>query len=73
MTIDDAHAHCRYALDAGLLEDARRVRDSWRASGAVVVGVTNARRFSPKVLSEFKKINGRLIARDDLWRLRFSA
>ena len=60
-------------IDAGLLEDARRVRDNWRASGAVVIGVTNARTFSPRVTSEFKKINGRLIARYDLWQLRFSA
>ena len=59
-------------IDAGLLEDARRVRDNWRASGAVVIGVTNARTFSPRVTNEFKKINGRLIARDDLFQLRFS-
>jgi hypothetical protein len=59
-------------IDAGLLEDARRVRNNWRASGATVIGVTNARRFSPSVITEFKKINGRLIARDELWRLQFS-
>jgi hypothetical protein len=59
-------------IDAGLLEDACRARDNWRASGAVVIGVSNARKFSPRVINEFKKINGRLIARDDLCQLRFS-
>jgi hypothetical protein len=59
-------------IDAGLLEDARRVRENWRAMEAVVVGVSNARKFSPRVIDEFKKMNGRLIARDNLWRLHFT-
>src|SRR5262249_19782462 len=59
-------------IDAGLLEDARRVRENWRALNAVVVGVSNAKKFSPRVVEQFKQMNGRLIARDDLWRMRFT-
>jgi hypothetical protein len=59
-------------IDAGLLDDARRVRENWHAKDALVVGVSNAKRFSPRVVDQFKKINGRLIARDGLWRLRFT-
>ena len=59
-------------IDAGLVDDARRVRENWRAKDAVVVGVSNAKRFSARVVDQFKRINGRLIARDDLWRLRFT-
>jgi len=59
-------------IDAGLLEDAKRVRESWQAHTAVVIGVSNAKRFAPRVVDEFKKINGRLVARDELARVRFS-
>jgi hypothetical protein len=33
------------AIDAGLSEDANRMRRNWQAQGAIVVGVTNAKRF----------------------------
>jgi SNF2-related domain/Restriction endonuclease len=59
-------------MDAGLLEDCRRVRENWKAPQAVVIGVSNAKKFAPRVIDEFKRINGRLIARDELWRIRFS-
>ena len=58
-------------IDAGLLADAKRVRESWQAHKAVVIGVSNAKRFAPRVVEEFKKINGRLVARDELARVRF--
>lgn len=60
------------AIDAGLAEDARRVRDNWRAPNAKVIGVSNAEKFSPSVIAEFAKIDGRLIARNELTRLKFS-
>jgi hypothetical protein len=60
------------AIDAGLVEDANRVRDSWQAYDALVIGVSNAKRFAPRVISAFKNINGRLIGREQLPRLRFS-
>jgi hypothetical protein len=69
---------CKYTakidlpIDAGLLEDAYRVRDNWRAPEAMVIGVSNAKKFAPRVVAEFKKIGGRLIARDELPRVRFS-
>jgi hypothetical protein len=59
-------------IDAGLLQDARRVRESWQAHNAVVIGVSNAKRFAPRVVDEFRYINGRLIARDQLAQVRFS-
>jgi SNF2 family DNA or RNA helicase len=59
-------------IDAGMLEDARRVRDNWRAREAIVIGVSNAKKFAPRVVDEFRRIQGRLVARDDLWRIRFS-
>jgi HJR/Mrr/RecB family endonuclease len=59
-------------IDAGLVQDAKRVRENWRADTAVVIGVSNAKRFAPRVVDEFKRINGRLIARDELARVRFS-
>jgi hypothetical protein len=37
-------------MDGGLLVDAQRVRDNWRAPGAVVVGISNARKFAPRVV-----------------------
>ena len=58
-------------IDAGLMADAARVRDNWRARDAVVIGVTNAKRFAPRVIAEFAKIGGRLIGRDELARLQF--
>ncbi|MET4481576.1 SNF2-related protein [Bradyrhizobium sp. F1.13.3] len=57
-------------MDGGLLVDAQRVRDNWRAPGAVVVGISNARKFAPRVVDGFKKIGGRLIAREQLTHLR---
>ncbi|HEY6259683.1 MAG TPA: SNF2-related protein [Xanthobacteraceae bacterium] len=65
-------ANIDLAIDAGLLEDVKRVRNSWRAPNAVVIGVSNAKRFAPRVVDEFKKINGRLVARDELADVRFS-
>ena len=59
-------------IDAGLLHDVIRVRESWRAQTAIVIGVSNAKRFAPRVVDEFKRINGRLVARDELARVRFS-
>ena len=57
-------------MDGGLLVDAQRVRDNWRAPGAVVVGVSNAKTFTSRVVDGFKKIDGRLIAREQLTNLR---
>jgi hypothetical protein len=57
-------------LDAGLSDDASRMRGNWQAPKATVVGVTNARKFAPRVISQFKQIGGQLIARDQL--LHFS-
>jgi SNF2 family DNA or RNA helicase len=59
-------------IDAGLLEDAARVRENWRAQEAMVIGISNAKKFAPRVVAEFKKINGRLIAREELAHVRFS-
>jgi len=59
-------------IDAGLVQDAKRVRENWRADTAVVIGVSNAKRFAPRVVEEFRNIIGRLIARDELARVRFS-
>lgn len=53
-------------IDGGLAEDARRVRESWRAPDALVIGVTNAKRFAPTVEHEFSRIGGRLVARAQL-------
>lgn len=53
-------------IDGGLATDARRVRENWRAPNALVIGVTNAKRFSPLVEQEFSRIGGRLVARDRL-------
>ncbi len=69
---------CKYTtnidipIDAGLLQDAKRVRRSWQADAAVVIGISNAKRFAPRVVEEFRNINGRLIGRDELPRARFS-
>jgi HJR/Mrr/RecB family endonuclease len=54
------------AIDAGLLVDAQRVRVNWRAPTAVVIGITNAKKFAPRIVDGFKKIDGRLIAREEL-------
>ena len=59
-------------IDAGLLEDARRVKNNWQAQEARVIGISNAKKFAPRVVAEFEKIKGRLVARDELPRLRFS-
>jgi hypothetical protein len=58
-------------IDGGLLQDAQRVRENWQARDAIVFGVSNAKRFAPRVVEGFKNINGRLIARDQLARVRF--
>ena len=69
---------CKYTsnvdapIDAGVCEDARRVQSNWQAQDALVIGVSNAKKFAPRVITEFEKIKGRLIARDELPRLRFS-
>ena len=65
-------ANIELPIDAGLLEDARRVRESWQTHTATVIGVSNAKRFAPRVVDEFRRIKGRLIARDELPRVRFS-
>jgi hypothetical protein len=52
------------------LLDAQRVLVNWQAPKAVVVGVSNAKRFAPRVVEGFNKINGRLIARDQLAKFR---
>lgn len=57
-------------IDAGLLLDAQRVLVNWQAPKAVVVGVSNAKRFAPRVVEGFNKISGRLIARDQLAKFR---
>jgi hypothetical protein len=59
-------------IDAGLLLDAQRVLVNWQAPKAVVVGVSNAKRFAPRVVDGFNKIGGRLIARDQLAHLALS-
>jgi hypothetical protein len=64
-------ANIEQPIDAGMIEDAKRVRENWRAPEAVVVGVTNAKKYSARVIDQFKSINGRLVARDELPRLRF--
>ena len=58
-------------IDGGLLEDARRVRKNWRAENAVVVGVSNAKKFAPRVMAEFENIGGRLVDRNELPEVRF--
>jgi hypothetical protein len=65
-------ANIERPIDAGLLEDAHRVRDNWRAQDAMVIGVSNAKAFAPRVVAEFRKINGRLIPRGELVQARFS-
>lgn len=57
-------------IDAGLLVDAQRVRANWRAPTAIVVGVTNAKKFAPRIVDGFTKIGGRLIAREKLAEFR---
>jgi hypothetical protein len=53
-------------IDAGLLEDVKRFCRNWQAPAAVVIGVSNAKRFAQRVINEFERINGRLVGRDDL-------
>jgi SNF2 family DNA or RNA helicase len=65
-------ANIDHPIDAGLVADAARVRNNWRAQEAMVIGISNAKKFAPRVVAEFKNINGRLIARDELARVRFS-
>jgi hypothetical protein len=57
-------------IDAGLLLDAQRVLVNWQAPEAVVVGISNAKRFAPRVVEGFNKIGGLLIARDQLAKFR---
>ena len=59
-------------IDGGLLVDAQRVRENWRAPEAIVVGVSNANKFAPRIVDGFKKIGGRLIAREQLAQFRLS-
>jgi HJR/Mrr/RecB family endonuclease len=53
-------------VDNGLLIDAERVRENWHAADAIVVGVTNGKRFSQRVADKFSKNGWKLIARDQL-------
>lgn len=55
-------------MDGGLLVDARRVAQNWKSPGAIVVGLSNAMRFAPRVIEGFKSLNGRLIGREELAR-----
>ena len=57
-------------IDAGLCEDALRMRKNWKAPKAIVIGVTNARNFAPRVKDQFKQLGGQLITRDDLPQFR---
>jgi hypothetical protein len=59
-------------IDGGLLVDAQRVRVNWLAPDATVIGISNARKFAPRIVEGFKKINGRLIARDQLVEFRLN-
>ena len=59
-------------IDAGLVQDAKGVRENWRAAEATVVGITNAKWFAPRVVTEFARKKGRLIARDELAALRLN-
>jgi hypothetical protein len=69
---------CKYTadiglpIDAGLLLDAQRVRVNWKAPSATVIGISNAKTFARKVVEGFGKINGRLVARDELPNLTLS-
>lgn len=66
---------CKYTnsvdqpVDGGLVLDAQRVKANWQAEDAIVVGVSNGRKFAPRVVDEFSKIGGRLISRDQLPKL----
>jgi hypothetical protein len=53
-------------VDGGLVLDAQRVRANWQAASAAVIGISNAKKFAPRVLDGFSRIGGRLIARDEL-------
>jgi SNF2 family DNA or RNA helicase len=57
-------------IDAGLCEDALRMRKNWQAPQAMVVGVTNAKKFAPRVEDLFKQLGGQLINRDDLLQFK---
>jgi HJR/Mrr/RecB family endonuclease len=57
-------------VDAGLLQDAQRVRGNWNAPDAIVVGVSNAKKFAPRVVEAFNFMGGRLISRDELCSMR---
>jgi hypothetical protein len=53
-------------VDGGLLLDATRVRENWKAPLATVVGVSNAKRFAPRVIEGFERMRCKLIARNRL-------
>jgi hypothetical protein len=59
-------------IDAGLLVDAQRVRVNWRAPAAIVIGITNAKKFAPRIVDGFKNLGGHLIAREQLADFRLS-
>jgi hypothetical protein len=65
-------ADIKLPIDAGLLLDAQRVRVNWKAPTATVIGISNANRFAPRVVEGFKKIGGRLVARDGLTNFTLS-
>jgi hypothetical protein len=46
------------------------MRKNWEAPQAIVVGVTNAKKFAPRVKDLFKQLGGQLIARDELLKFR---
>ena len=53
-------------IDGGMTEDAVRMRKNWQAPKAIVVGVSNARKFAPRVITQFEQMGGQLFARDRL-------
>lgn len=63
---------CKYTnnidllVDGGLVLDAQRVKTNWQAQSAIVIGVSNGRKFAPRVVDEFNRIGGRLISREQL-------
>jgi len=55
-----------HPVDGGLILDAQRVKANWQAENAVVIGISNGRKFAPRVIEGFGRIGGRLISRDQL-------
>jgi hypothetical protein len=55
-----------YSFPVQLVSDAQRVRANWQAASAAVIGISNARKFAPRVLDGFSRMGGRLISRAEL-------